>query len=194
MAMNLPHHAASSLHWLPLLLLSGNLPAQQVKSPASPLKNTSYVNEAGEKALRLEAVVALDLASAWQLFTSDAGLRKWMAPVAHIDLRTGGSIVTNYDKTKPLTDSSCIHLPIINFIPQELMTLKVNLNRNFKEQARTSDQRLQEIIQFQKLDAHRTRLISTMVGFGRSPEWDEVYAFFERGNTWTYAELLKNYR
>lgn len=192
--MDLFHHATSSLRWFPLLLLSSNLAAQQAKSPESPLKNTSYVNDAGEKALRLEVVVELDMATAWQLFTSDAGLRKWMAPVAHIDLRTGGSIVTNYDKTKTLTDSSCIHLPIINFIPQELMTLKVNLNKNFKEQVRTSDQRLQEIIQFEKLDAHHTRLISTMVGFGRSPEWDEVYAFFERGNTWTYEELLKNYR
>src|SRR5690349_5395437 len=75
------------------------------------LKNTSYKNQAGEKVLRLEIVLPTDLNSAWQLFTVDDKLRNWIAPVAHIELQSGGYIITNYDSTKLLSDSTSIKLP-----------------------------------------------------------------------------------
>ena len=76
------------------------------------LKNTSYVNRSGEKVLRLEINLPVDATTAWKLFTSDGKLKKWIAPVAHIELRAGGYIVTNYDSTKDLSDNSSIKLPI----------------------------------------------------------------------------------
>jgi len=161
---------------------------------AQPVKNTSYISGNGEKVLQLEAVLPVDLKDAWQLFTTDTGLIKWIAPVAHIELRTGGYILTNYDKTKPLTDSSCIKLDIINYLEHEILTLKVNLNSNFSQKVKAEDGNLQEIIQFVSVSSKQTKVISSMVGWGKGEEWDKTYGFFERGNTWTYEELLKIYR
>ena len=75
-------------------------------SSAQPVKNTSYISQSGEKVLRLESLLPLSVDRAWELFSTDEGLRKWMAPVVHIELKTGGYIVTNYDKTKSLDDST----------------------------------------------------------------------------------------
>lgn len=159
-----------------------------------PVKNTSYTNQSGEKVLRLEIILPVELTSAWELFTTDGKLKKWIAPLAHIELKSGGYIITNYDSTKKLSDSTSIKLPIISFIDNELLVLKVILNENFPKAARDSDDNLQEIIQFLKLDNNHTRIISSMIGWGTGADWDKTYHFFAKGNEWTYQELLKNYR
>lgn len=157
------------------------------------LKNTSYKNQSGEKVLRLECTLPIGLTEAWELFTTDKKLKKWIAPLAHIELKSGGYIITNYDSTKDLSDSSSIKLPILSFVDNELLVLKVNLNNNFKKNVREHDENLQEIIQFKKIDSKHTKIISSMTGWGDGTEWDKTYDFFARGNEWTYKELLKNY-
>ena len=158
------------------------------------LKNTSHRNQTGEKVLRFELTLPIDMAKAWQLFTKDEKLKKWIAPLAHIELKSGGYIVTNYDNTKTLSDSSSIKLPIISFIDNELIILKVILNDHFEKSVRDTDENLQEIIQFKKVDNKTTKIISSMIGWGAGSEWDKTYNFFEKGNEWTYKELLKNYK
>jgi len=155
------------------------------------VKNTSYVTANGEKVLQFESVLPTDIKSAWQLFTTDEGLKKWMAPVAHIEYSIGGSIVTNYDKDKSLSDPSSIKLPIISYLEGQMLILKVNLNGNFPESCRNSDEHLQEVLQFKEAGPGQTRLISSMIGWGKGPDWDKTYSFFEKGNEWTYQELLK---
>lgn len=161
---------------------------------AQSVKNTSYITQTGEKVLRLETVLPVTLNDAWQLFTTDKQLMKWIAPVAHIELKNGGYILSNYDKNKPLYDSSTIKLDIINYLELEILTLKVNLNSSFSPKAQAEDINLQEIIRFVSVSPNQTKIISSMVGWGNGPDWDKTYGFFERGNTWTYEELLKLFR
>jgi PPE-repeat protein len=161
---------------------------------AQAVKNTSYKTSLGERVLQLEVVLDTDLASAWKLLSTDEGLVKWVAPVAHIELKKNGSIVTNYDKTKPLTDSGSIRLPILAYTKGKMIALKVELNNNFTKSVRDSDDNLKEVITLVKIDATHTKLISAMSGFGTGPDWDKTYEFFVRGNTYTYEELLKHYK
>ncbi|MCF6133383.1 SRPBCC domain-containing protein [Flavobacterium wongokense] len=158
------------------------------------VKNTSYKNQAGERVLRFEMVIPLDIKNAWRLFSEDNQLQKWIAPVSHIELRTGGSIVTNYDSSKKLTDATSITMPIINFIENEMITLKVNLNGKFSKNTRDTDRNLQEIIQLRKIDDKHTKIISSMVGFGDGEDWDKTYSFFTKGNEWTYNELIRIFK
>ena len=164
-------------------LISNNLNAQ--------VANTSYVTQSGEKVLQLSIIVPINIKETWKLFTTDEGLKKWIAPVAKIDMKIGGSIRTNYDKNKTVDDSTSIKLDIINYIEYEMLTLKVNLNNSFPPEAKKEDKNLQEILQFVKLDDNKTRIISTMVGWGQGSHWDKAYSFFEKGNDWTYKEILK---
>lgn len=153
--------------------------------------NTSYTTQTGEKVLRLEVILPVNIKEAWELFTTDEGLKKWIAPLAHIELKTGGYILTNYDKSKSLTDSSAIKLSIVNYIEHELFTLRVNLNNNFSKAVQSEDENLQEIIQFIELEPKKTKIISSMVGWGQGDDWNKAYNFFVRGNIYTYEELIK---
>ena len=158
---------------------------------AQKVTNTSYMTQAGEKVLRLEMTVPVDKSKAWELFTNDSELKKWIAPLAHIELKTGGYILTNYDSTKSLSDPSSIKLGIINYLEKELLTLKVKLNNSFPLSTQNEDENLQEIIQLKNAGDGGTKIISTMVGWGVGPDWDKTYGFFEKGNTWTYEEIAK---
>ena len=153
--------------------------------------NSSYVTTFGEKALQFTTVVPISRIEAWKLFTTEKGLEKWIAPVVKTNIKTGGWIKTNYDKTKTTEDCTTIQLDIINYLDYELLTLKVNLNDHFPVEARNEDQHLQEIIQFVSVGKGKTKIISTMVGWGQGSHWDQTYTFFEKGNEWTYKELLK---
>lgn len=158
------------------------------------VKNTSYATATGEKVLRLEAVLPVDKATAWQYFTTDDKLKHWIAPLAHIELKTGGYIITNYDKNASLSDNSSIRLGIINYLENEMLTLKVKLNNNFPQKAQSEDQNLQEIIQLTEIDKTHTKITSSMLGWGTGPDWDKTYSFFEKGNTWTFMEILKLFK
>jgi uncharacterized protein YndB with AHSA1/START domain len=156
---------------------------------AQLVRNTSYTNQSGERVLRLESELPIDISTAWKYFTQDEKIKMWMAPLAHIELKSGGYIVTNYDKTKSLSDSTSIVLPIIAYIDNELLILKVNLNNNFPKSARDTDEHLQEIIQFIKTDENHTNIISSMTGWGNSSDWDKTYSFFTQGNESVFTDL-----
>ncbi len=153
--------------------------------------NSSYVTTFGEKALQFTMVVPTSKIEVWKLFTTDKGLEKWIAPVVKTNIKIGGWIKTNYDKTKTTDDTTAIQLDIINYLEYEMITLKVNLNNNFPLEARSEDNNLQEIIQFVAIGNGKTKIISTMVGWRQGSHWDKTYAFFEKGNKWTYTEFLK---
>lgn len=153
--------------------------------------NSSYVTKFGEKALQFSIIVPTDKAEVWKLFTTDKGLEKWIAPVVKTNMKIGGWIRTNYDKTKTTEDTTAIQLDIINYLENEMLTLKVNLNDNFPQEAKNEDKNLQEIIQLIDIGKGKTKIISTMVGWGQGSHWDKAYTFFEKGNEWTYKEFLK---
>jgi hypothetical protein len=160
-----------------------NLDAQVVDS--------SYKTQTGEKVLQMSIVIPVHRDKAWKLFTEDSELIKWIAPVAHIELKNGGFIITNYDKNKPLSDKSSIKLGIVNYLEKELLTFKVELNDNFSKKTQNEDQNLQEIIQFIDLGNGKTKIVSSMIGWGDGEDWDKTYSFFVRGNKYTYEEILK---
>ena len=172
------------LFLLTLFLFSVNVSKAQVA-------NTSYINKSNEKVLQLSIIVPLEVKEAWKFFTEDSKLSQWIAPIAHIELKNGGYILTNYDKTKTLSDSSSIKLGIISYLENELMILKVELNNNFTQKVQEEDQNLQEIIQFLPIAPGKTKIISSMVGWGQGKDWEKTYDFFLKGNEWTYKELYK---
>jgi hypothetical protein len=84
-----------------------------------------------------------------------------------------------------------IDLPIVNYIEGEMITLKVNLNGSFSQTLRQEDKNLQEIIQLRPTGNGKTKIISSMIGWGKGPQWEEAYDFFSKGNAWSYQQLIK---
>jgi uncharacterized protein YndB with AHSA1/START domain len=159
---------------------------------AQDVRNTSYLTKSGERVLRIETVVPASPENVWKAWTAPQELSKWIAPVVAIDLKIGGTISTNYDPKATLGSAGTIRLPIVNYIEKQLITFKVNLNETFPKITREQDGNLQEIVQIVDLGDGKTRIVSSMVGWGTGKDWDQTYDFFARGNEWTYRQLAKN--
>ncbi len=158
---------------------------------AQEVRNTSYGTQSGERVLRVETVVPASTENVWKAWTAPSELSKWIAPVVAIDLKIGGTISTNYDEKATIGNAGTIQLPIINYIEKQLITLKVNLNEKFPKSTRDEDHNLQEIVQIVDLGDGKTKVVSSMVGWGTGKDWDQTYDFFARGNEWTYRQLAK---
>jgi uncharacterized protein YndB with AHSA1/START domain len=141
--------------------------AQSVSSAAAQdVRNTSYVTKSGERVLRIETVVPATTESVWKAWTDPQELSKWIAPVVAIDLKIGGKISTNYDQKATIGNQGTIQLPIINYVEEQLITLKVNLTDKFPKKVRDEDRNLQEIVQIVDLGGGKTEVVSSMVGWG----------------------------
>ncbi len=152
--------------------------------------NNSFTTAGGEKFLCLSIMVNKSLDDVWNTIATESGLKKWIAPVVSLDLRVGGTIKTNYNEAAKIGDDGTITLGIMSYLPEEMLVLKVALNDKFAEKCRQEDKNLQEIIQVKPLGENKTMIISTMAGWGQGREWNETYNFFEKGNKWTFQELL----
>ena len=173
------------------IMLMAVLAQSVVGAAAQEVHNTSYVNNADERVLRIETVVPASVENVWKAWTTAQELSKWIAPVVAIDLRIGGTISTNYDEKAIIGNTGTIQLPIINCLEKEIITLKVNLNESFPKKVRDEDRNLQEIVQIVNLGNGKTKIVSSMVGWGTGKDWDQTYELFARGNEWTYRQLAK---
>jgi uncharacterized protein YndB with AHSA1/START domain len=153
--------------------------------------DTSYITKTGERVLRIEMEVPVPIDAMWRAWTTEEGLKHWVAPVVALDFKVGGSLQTNYDAQAKIGAPGTIHLGITNYLERQLITLKVNLTDTFAKKARDEDRNLQETVQFIDLGNGKTKLISSMMGWGTGKEWDDTYSFFARGNKWTCQQLAK---
>jgi uncharacterized protein YndB with AHSA1/START domain len=163
------------------------------RSAGGDVTTSNLVTATKERVLRVESLVPAPPSEVWKRFSTEEGLKKWVAPVVALDLRTGGSLSTHYDKTATIGSSGTIRLGIEVYLENELMVYKVNLTEAFSAKPRAEDQNLQEIIQIQPWTNGTTRVVSSMVGWGAGPEWDKTYNFFAKGNAWSYEQLVKSF-
>ena len=173
------------------LLLTAVLAQSALGAAGQEVRNTSYITKSGERVLRIETDVPVSTEEVWKAWTIPQELSKWIAPVVKIDLKIGGTISTNYHQKAAIGAPGTIRLPIITYIEKQLIALKVNLNEKFPKSTRDEDHNLQEIVQIVDLGDGKTKVVSSMVGWGTGKDWDQTYDFFARGNEWTYRQLAK---
>jgi hypothetical protein len=179
--------ALRTLHVTTLLLAIG----ASHSALSADVRVSVVVMASGERAVRVEAALNNSPEATWRFFSTEDGLRCWAAPVIQLDLRTGGSLKTNYNKSAAIGDAGTISLGILNYVDNEIMTYKVRLNDAFSADLRAHDGNLQEIIQLERRPDGGTHLVSSMVGWGAGEEWDKAVAFFAKGNEWSYRRLAE---
>ncbi len=147
---------------------------------------------AGERILRTEAVVHAPAAEVWEAFTTKPGLQSWMAPVAEIDLRLGGTLKTNYNPQAKIGDSGTIVHHILSYEPERMLATQFTAPEGALPEAKLAQQTW-VVYRFEPLSAQETRVTVSMMGWGQGPDWDRSYAFFEKGNAWEMEQLVKRF-
>ena len=125
----------------------------------------------------------------WKAFSTGQGARHWMAPVAEVDLRLHGTIKTNYNPQAKIGDPGTIVHHILSYEPERMISTQFTAPEGAPPKARIA-QSVWWVARMEPLSGGRTRLTYTGVGWGQGPEWEEAFLFFDRGNAWTFQQLV----
>ncbi|WP_156257057.1 SRPBCC family protein [Sandarakinorhabdus oryzae] len=154
--------------------------------------DSSFVAPDGSRTLQLSMVIKAPVAVLWKAFVDAGEFQKWSAPVAAIDLRTGGSIEASYDPKKPIGDPDNIRHRILTYLPERLLVFQ-NVQAPSGLKGREALARVVAVLEFTPLKPGVTRVQLSQTGWGDDPASNGLYGFFQRGNAQVLAHMNATY-
>lgn len=128
----------------------------------------------------------------WSVWTTSKGIVSWMTPRAHIDLRVGGTLTTNYHADAEPGDSSWIMSRILTYDPQRMLSIRTaKAPEGFAHGP--SRKTVWTVVGFEPIGPDRTRVVLNEFGYGNDDASKAAIEFFDRGNAWTLKQLYKRF-
>lgn len=178
-------------------LALGCAAAAAQQRPAWPyaefVHNTSYTAPSGERVLRHEGNVPAPIEKVWAAFATSEGIASWMAPVADVELKTGGKWYSNYRIGSKIDDPDTIRNQMLSYIPGRMYSAKINLVQGFPDGPRKANT-LFVVVEFAPAGATETHVSVSLLGWGSGKDWDEVWGHFQWGNGYTLGELVRRFK
>ncbi len=138
--------------------------------------------------LRWEVELDTGVSEAWAAFTTEEGMRAWIAPQVQVDFRIGGLIRSNYDPEAATDDPSWIETRVLAYEPERVLCWKTAKSPAGFAHAAVVEQAW-SVIRFEPIGPERTRVVLTSCGWGEGPQWDAALEFFNRGNAYLLEKL-----
>lgn len=155
---------------------------------ADEVADCSRAEPASGRVLCLEAELAAPVAEVWGLWASSEQLQTWLAPVAAIDLRPGGMMESAYDPAGRIGAEGNILNRVVAVSPMQSLSIQVaRAPPGFPHPEEVRE--LVTLIELLPAGERSTRVRVSMTGFQAGAAYDELYAFFARGNAWTLQKL-----
>lgn len=164
------------------------LSAWTAASGASAVDSCSRAEASGERTLCHETIIPAPAAEVWALISTSEGWRTWAAPVAEMELRSGGFIETSYNPTARIGDPDNIRNRVLRFTPERSLVIQIaDAPPGFPHEELARE--LTTAIELEPIDATHTRVRITMTGYRDAQGFETLYAFFDRGNAFTLTKL-----
>ncbi|MDX1439098.1 MAG: SRPBCC domain-containing protein [Rubricoccaceae bacterium] len=177
------------LFTLMLLVLWVPISVAIAQSAANPIASEVRMTDANERILIQTVWVDAPVEAVWNAYATAEGWMGWAAPLAEVDLRIGGTILTAYSGEIGGPETNTLH--IINYVPRELLTLKADISRNWPEVLKQDADNLSNVILFDEIEVGQTLITSYGMGYSDSSEYEQLMQFFIQANEGLYAGLKR---
>jgi uncharacterized protein YndB with AHSA1/START domain len=137
-----------------------------------------------------EHEINASVAEVWKAFTTDAGLKLWMAPVVKIDLKIGGKMSSSYIEDATLGDDSTIENTIMAYDPNRMLALQATRfpkGFSFEDAAKGT----WSVFYFSKLSPTRTKVVIVGLGYRDDEQSQKMRSFFATANEYSMDKLNK---
>lgn len=152
------------------------------------VRSCSRVERNGARTLCHEIVVSAPREAVWALFSTSEGLSTWIAPYVALDLRIGGLWEASYRVGAHAGDAANIRNRVLSYAPGRMLSIQVErAPPGFPHADLVAG--TWSVIELQDEGSGATRVRVSGMGYGAGDGFDELYAFFERGNAWTLEQL-----
>lgn len=146
-----------------------------------PITAGVHTEADGTRTLVHEAIVEATPAQAWAAFATEDGWRGWAAPFAQLDFRIGGEIETSYDPAARAGDPANIRNRILAFVPGRMLAFQaIQAPPGFP--AAELLPTTWSVVEFEPVDAGRTHVRLSNMGYSTSEGHQTLLDFFTAGN------------
>lgn len=150
------------------------------------------------KPLDFEVRVRAPLTQVWDAWTTNAGLEKWFAPKANVELRSGGPFEILFMPDAPPGQRGAEGLKVIHYLPRELLAFEWNAPPQFP---RARAQRTWVIVRLTDLGDGTVRVRLSQDGFSEKvaqhpeerEEWEKTRDYFSKAWPQVLAQLQKHF-
>lgn len=147
----------------------------------APRMVAARAGDVSEREVRHERVIPLPRAEVWALWSSTAGITRWLVDEATIELRPGGAYELHFDGDAPRGSRGSETCRVLSFLPGRMLSFTWNAPPHL---VRTRPQHTWVVVEL--ADASEgTRVVVTHTGWPASglrddPQWEETRAYFDR--------------
>lgn len=141
--------------------------------------------------VHLETTVDAPVAEVWKAWTTEEGLRSFLAPEVNMRLEVGGPFEVYFDPTVPEGSRGSEGSIILAFEEESMLSFTWNAPPSMPE---IRKQRTHVTVRFYSLGEKQTRVTLDHDGWGRSAEWMNTRAYFDKAwGTFVLPSLQKRF-
>ncbi|MFC1569783.1 SRPBCC domain-containing protein [bacterium] len=129
-----------------------------------------------EKAIFVEIKVKANLKDVWEAWTTEAGIKTFLAPACTIELHPDGQYEIYFNPEAPQGERGGEGLKVLSVQPMEMFSFTWNAPPALSE---VRNQRTHVIVRFMA-EGDRTRVTLTHDGWGSGGEWDMAFDYFQK--------------
>jgi len=146
---------------------------------------------AGERAISAEVIVNAPVSEVWNAWTTEEGVKSFLAPAAHVDARVDGPFEILFDPSKPAGEQGSEGMRFLAIQPMKMIAFTWNAPPHLPE---IRKQRTHVTVRFERVDETHTRVNLTHVGWGSGGQWDEAFVYFQKAwNGFVFPALRKRF-
>lgn len=149
-----------------------------------------YANEPSDRMIRKEVVVAATIDQVWETWTTSEGVKTFFSSNAKVNLRIGGPFEIYFLMDNPYGSRGSEDCTILSYLPRRMLAFEWNAPPQF---GALRDKRTQVILEFQEVDAARTRVVFSQIGWGKGDDWNKLYEYFDRAWENVLGNLKKRF-
>jgi uncharacterized protein YndB with AHSA1/START domain len=131
--------------------------------------------------VRVEGDVNGPVSEVWRVFTTSEGAEEFFAQKANIKLAIGGAYEIQFDPNDERSGTK--GLKILSYAPEEMISFQWNAPPQFPE---VRNGGTWVVVEMHPIDAYRTHVTISHLGWKKGAEWDQAYGHFQRG----WSELM----
>jgi uncharacterized protein YndB with AHSA1/START domain len=130
-----------------------------------------------ERQIYVEVVINAPLEQVWEAWTTEQGIKSFLAPDCKIDLRPDGAYEIYFNPGAPPGLRGGDGLRVLAVQPMQMLSFTWNAPPSLPE---VRPQRTHVLLRFYADGEQQTRLTFRHDGWGTGGEWDKAFEYFQR--------------
>jgi uncharacterized protein YndB with AHSA1/START domain/uncharacterized protein YciI len=171
---------------------SASLLALGVAARGDEMTEAGHQSNPAGQVLEKEVVVDAPVADVWRIWTTTEGIKSTFVSQARIELHVGGAYEWYFIPDAPEGVRGTEGCKILSYLPMKMLSFSWNAPPSLPA-LRDSGAKTHVILEFEELNAGRTKVKMSQLGFGKGEAWDRYYAYFDRAWGNVLNELAKKF-